>query len=220
MTRARTTAETLSAILESHALDLHVALPGTVRSYDAGAQTAEIELGVQRVLPAEDEEDEEDTPESLPILQSVPVAWPRGGSCFLHWPLAAGDTGLVVFCESDLSAWRESGGVVDPGVALRHGLSGAVFHPGLHVRGAPNASADGTYGRVGREGGPFVEFRETEIRAGGAQALAQASQVGIHLGAIKTALDTIATAASTTHLYDYDALNAADPIATSITKGD
>jgi hypothetical protein len=218
--RARTTAETLRQVVDSFGLDLHVALPGTIRSYDAESQTAEIELGTQRVIPAADEDEDDDTAETLPILPSVPVIWPSGGGHFIHWPLSAGDTVLVVFCETDLNAWRESGGVADPGVATRHGLSGGVALPGLRTRGNPIGAADGTYGRLGLDGGVVIEFRSGEIRVGGAQALAQSAQVETHLAAIKVALDTIATAAGATHLYDFDLLNTGDPIATSITKGD
>lgn len=206
--------------LESTMLDLHVALPGAVRSYDAETQTAEIEIGIQRVLPAESEDDAEDTPETLPILQSVPVAWPRGGGCFLHWPLAAGDTGLIVFAESDLNQWRASGGVVDPGIATRHGLSGGVFFPGLHTRPDPNGSASGDHGRVGKEGGPYVEFNGSQIRAGGAATLAKRDQLATHLQAIKAALDTIAAAAGAANSYNFTILDGADPIATSILRGE
>lgn len=219
MTRTRTTTEALRRVLDSFASDLHVALPGTVRSYDAATQTAEIELGVRRVLPAADEEQDEDTSEALPILPSVPVAWPRAGGFFLHWPMAAGDTVLVVFSESDLNAWRESGGVVDPGVALRHALSGAVCHPGLSTRANPIADADGTHGRIGNDGGVYIEFQPAEIRAGGAYTLAKRDQLATHLQAIETNLDTIATAAGAVNLYDFGVLDGIDPIATAVLKG-
>lgn len=227
--RNRSTTEALRSVLDSFASDLHVALPGVVRSYDAATQTADIEPGVQRVRSAADEEQDEDTAEALPVLPSVPVAWPRAGGHFLHWPLAAGDTVLLVFSESDLSAWRESGGVVDPGIGLRHGLGGAVAVPGLNTRGNPNADADGTYGRVGREGGPFVEFRPTEIQVGGDRELAEHGDLAVHLAAIAAGLDALAARIAVLDSgvaieVNYGAAARAgvligSPIATTITKG-
>lgn len=226
--RAKTITEALRSVLQSASMDLHVMLPGTVRSYDASSQTAEIELGVSRVLPAEDEDQSGDATEALPILPSVPVSWPRGGGCFLAWPLAEGDTGSVIFSESDLNTWRASGGVVDPGVATRHGLSGAVFLPGLHTRLNPLASADLNYGRVGYDGGPYIEFDPVEIRVGGSSALALQGQLNAHLAAIAADLATIAAGLTTPipePALQYGPVtgkpfkDVSSPIPTTITKG-
>ncbi len=222
MTRARTTAETLRRILDSFASDLHVALPGRIRSYDADTQTAEIELGIQRVRAADDQEQDPDTTESMPVLPSVPVVWPSSGGFFLHWPLAAGDTVQVLFNESDLNAWRDSdGSTVDPGVALRHALSGAVAYPGLRTRGNPIGDADGTHGRVGRDGGPYVEFRPDEIHVGGPAQLVKAAELRLHLKVIEADLDTIATAAGTVSTYIHDTLQGlGTDYRTETTKGE
>lgn len=229
MTRRRSTSETLRLVLESFAMDLHVAIPGIVRAYDAATQTATVEPGVQRVLSAADEDADEDAPESLPILQGVPVAWPRAGGHFVHWPMVAGDAVLLVFSEADINAWREAGGVVDPGVGTRHGLSGAVAIPGMFTLGDPNPSADGSNGRVGREGGPFVEFKASTIDVGGAVALAEEPDLEQHLAAIATALDAIAariTALDSGLALDGSyggiaraILGGIYPIATEITRG-
>lgn len=216
----QSTAETLRQILEANALEIHTALPGVVRSYNSADQTAEIRLGLLRVLPSTQEEDAEDETEELPILQSVPVAWPRGGGLFLHWPLEEGDSVLVCFCEVDTNAWRSSGGVADPGLPTRHGLSGAVAVPGLYPRSAVIESASGDYGRLGKDGGPYIEFHDAEIRVGGGRSLARQDRLAIHLQAIKASLDTIASAAGAANSYDYSALEAIESIATSITKGE
>jgi hypothetical protein len=230
MPRVQSTAETLRRVLESTLQDVHTALPGVVRSYDAGTQTAEIELGVQRVRAAEDEDVEEDAPEALPILQGVPVLWPRGGGYFLHWPLTAGDSVGVVFSESDMNAWRESGGVVDPGVGTRHGLSGALALPGLFPRGSTIGSADGTDGRAGKDGGPYIGFKTSTIEVGGATSLVEDPNLDAHLDAVASALDAIAARISAEHggaVIDPNygsaaraALLASNPYATSVTKGD
>lgn len=214
------TIHTLRAILESFSLDLHVALPGRVRSYDSSNQTAEIELGLQRVLSAPEPDEDPDTTESLPILPNVPVIWPSCNGFFLHFPLSEGDTVQVVFNELDLNAWREGdGGPVDPGVALRHALSGAVAYPGLRTRGNPNGDADGTHGRVGRAGGPYVEFQPSEIHVGGSEQLVTAAELQAHLIAIDAAIDVVAAAAGTASPYNHTVTLGTNDYRTTTTKG-
>ena len=197
MTQTLNTAEMLVRALQAQRLEIHTGLPGIVRSYDSSAQTAEIELALTRPLPARDEEDGEDTFETLPILPSVPVFWPRAGGFYLHWPLAAGDSGFVMFSELDMNSWRNTGDVSDPGVGLRHGLSGGVFMPGVFPRTSPNAFASGLHGRIGEEGGSFIEFRSDtdQIHAAGTSALALQTQMATELAKIIAALGS-ATAPS------------------------
>lgn len=178
MTQPLSMAELLRRVVESQRSDLHTALPGIVRSYDASSQTAEVELALTRPLPAEDENDEEDTFETLPVLPSVPVAWPRGGGFYFHCPLTDGDSVLVVFCESDTNAWRNSGGVSDPSVTLRHTLSGPVAIPGLYPRNDTLADADGSNATFGSDGGLKVTVTSSALEVdGNSDAAALASKV-------------------------------------------
>lgn len=193
MTRNRNIRDVLDRVLEAFSLNLHVALPGVVQSYDAETQTADIVPGIQRVIPGDDEDEDEDTTESLPVLASVPVAFPRGGGYFLSMPLQPGDGVLVVFNEMDTDVWRSSDGeVVDPGTALRHGLSGGVAIPGMFTRSAALGSASGVYARLGRDvTGPLLDIRDGTIQVGGNVALAEAPNLQTHLSAIAAALDGI-----------------------------
>jgi hypothetical protein len=69
--------------------------------------------------------------EELPKLPNVPVLFPRSAAFSATWPIAKGDTVLVVFCSSAIGNWRESGDVADPGDLRRHDLSHAVAIPGV-----------------------------------------------------------------------------------------
>lgn len=223
-------AEVLRQILEGDRVDLHTAMPGVVRSYDDETQTAEIALGVARVIPAADEDDP-DLVEPLPILPSVPVLWPRASGGYLHIPIAAGDGVLVLFCESDLNRWRETGQAgEDPGVHTRHGLSGAVAIAGLHWRGNPNPDAAGSFDqpaglRLGIEGGPRIDIRGSQIKAGGENPLAKSEPTSTILDAIVTDLQTLAAAINVIASgavvvpTSAQAVAAANPIATSTLRG-
>lgn len=212
-------ADTLSRVIDAALLDVHTALPGRVRSYDAATQRADVILGARRVVPAADEDTEEDTSEELPILVSVPVVWPTGGGYRLHAPLAAGDGVLVIFPESSIDRWLDSGDVADPALPTRHGIDGAIAIPGLGFRGGRISSAPTDGLVVGRDGGPEIKITSSEVRAGGTAALAEADDVKVHLTAISAALATIAAAAMTTSSYVYATVLGTSPIATTVTKG-
>jgi len=123
-----TLAEIIRSALDARLLDLHVALPCRVESYDATAQTVEVMPLVRRAI----EDDIGETQhEDLPKLPNVPVLFPRSAAFSATWPLAPGDTVLVVFCSSAIGNWRESGDLADPGDLRRHDLSHAIAIPGI-----------------------------------------------------------------------------------------
>lgn len=110
--------EILRGVQDQLAARIHTSLPAIVKAYDSSTQTATVQLAVQL------------RGQNVPPLADVPVAFPGGAAGFVHVPLAAGDTVLVVFTEEDFSAWLGSGSVSAPAVLARHGLH-AVAIPGL-----------------------------------------------------------------------------------------
>jgi hypothetical protein len=215
-------AETVRRVLEQDRADLHVCLPGKVRSYNQEAQTAEIELGIRRVVPAPDDDDPDDV-RDYPILPAVPVLCLSGGGYFAHFPLSVGDRVLVLFAESDLNEWRRTGDTCDPGLSTRHGLSGAVCIPGIHYQGNALSIEDtGAEPRltIGRVGGPQIHVNESQIECGGTLSLALGNDVRAHLTKISADLVTVFAAATAgTPTYNYVTEIAANPINTDTVKG-
>lgn len=174
-----TPAETLRRVLDARLADLHTALPGRVRAYDAATQTADIEPMIKRGVPTGGEEDEVAL-ETLPVLPSVPVLFPSGGQCFVTFPLAVGDPVLLVFSERDTNQFRATGAVSDPGVPTMHGLSGAVAIPcAFGPRSAAMSGVNSTDLVVGRQGGlANLTIKSGTAEVGGAaDAVALASRV-------------------------------------------
>lgn len=99
--------ELLDAILTSRLRSVHTALPGTLRSYDAEAQTATVECAVQLEATT-------GAFQAVAPLADVPVTVPGA------W--AAGDRCLLVFCEESFAKWMSTGSVEPPEVLVRHGL--------------------------------------------------------------------------------------------------
>lgn len=158
--------DVLDARFDAALLDLHTALPGVVKSYDATKQVADIQPTIKRI-----DRDENGTKVVLdpPVISSVPILWPRAGGYFVTFPLAPGDSVLLVFCESELGAWLDSGQVAHPGDEGRHTLSGAVAIPGLFpVAGALGAGDAGTGHMVlGKVGGPQIHIDAATVQLGG-----------------------------------------------------
>jgi hypothetical protein len=127
-------AEVIADAIESALIDVHVSLPGKVEKYDAATQTANVQLQVKRMLP---DSAGSYSSESLPVLQNIPVQFPRTSGAVLALPVAVGDTWRVVFSEMSLDQWRSKGVETSPGDVGRHTLSGGVFQPGL----VPNSEA-------------------------------------------------------------------------------
>jgi len=95
---------------------------------------------------------------------------------------------LIVFAESDLGAWRDSGQDSDPGDERRHGLAGAVFIPGLDTVARALVDAGTGHLVVGKDGGPAIHIDASFVQLGAAvgQFIALANLV-------QTALNTIVT---------------------------
>jgi hypothetical protein len=126
--------ELVRLALESWARDIHTAIPGRIEKYDAAKQVADVLPVIRDARPAETGETELFDP---PVIPNVPVQWPRGGGYALHFPLAKGDHVILLFQESAIGQWRESGEVAEPGDLTRFGFGYPIAIPGI----APNAGA-------------------------------------------------------------------------------
>ncbi len=178
------------AVLEAFQADdrarLHVALPGRVESYDPATQTADIKPMVLAVT--RDQDDTRGT-DPHPVIPAVPVAFSRGGGYFVTFPLVAGDSGLLVFCEADLGPWRATGVDSDPLDDGRHTLAGAVFYPGLETVARALATRP-DHLVLGKEGGLEIHLDDTFVQLGavGGQLVALSNLVDARFAAIHDAL--------------------------------
>ena len=79
---------------------IHTAIPGIVVNYDRATNRATVHAAVDLLLT-------DGTTRPRPLLTDVPVLWPSGGGFTFTWPLTAGDGVLLVFCERDISAFKQ-----------------------------------------------------------------------------------------------------------------
>ena len=121
MTQDPTLAEALADAFEARLLDVHVSMICRVTAYDASTQRVSVQAVNQRAYV--DESDETQV-ENFPVFQDVPVAFAGTATDNITWPIAVGDTCVVVFSENSNGAWlRRGGGPIDPQDYRRHSLS-------------------------------------------------------------------------------------------------
>lgn len=129
-------AEVVTDAIDSRLLDLHTCMPAIVRSYDDAKGTCKVQPAVRRKLDGE--------LETLPEIDSVPVAWPGAGGAVLKMALASGDMVWLMFPEADWATYKDSGAVSAPGDLTRHDLTGCVAYPMARVS-PPAAVGAGWY---------------------------------------------------------------------------
>ena len=127
--------EVIRRYVEQRLCQVHTAIPGEVVDYDAGTRLATVQPTIKALY-------ESAGPIARPPIPNVRVVMPGGNGMEVSLPLAAGDTGLIVFCERSLDEWMTQGGNVTPETTRKHDLMDAVFFPGLaHDRNVPSGGS-------------------------------------------------------------------------------
>ena len=100
---------------------MRVASPGIIQSFNAATQTVIVLVAIREKVITPDGKDF--TWEDIPELVDVPILIPRAGGFELALPVNAGDECLVVFGDTCMDAWWQSGGVQNQMDRRRHDLS-------------------------------------------------------------------------------------------------
>ena len=136
--------------------NLRVASPGIVQSFNAKEQTVTVKISIRekRVKP-----DGTEVWEDIPPLVDVPVVFPRGGGYVLTFPVQPGDECLVVFGDSCMDAWWQSGGIQNQIDCRRHDLSDgyAILGPWSQPRTISGYSTSSVQLRT-ESGGACIEI--------------------------------------------------------------
>jgi len=141
MSGTPTLGEAIGALVEHRLEDVHVATPAKVLEYDRTTQRMTAQPLIKRGYI---DEDGVRQVKSLPAITNVPVVFPGAGGISITFPIAAGDTVLLVFSEFSLDKWLQTGAHSDPLDDRRHALSDAIAIPGLRPFSAPVDSTHAT----------------------------------------------------------------------------
>lgn len=119
--------EAMRAAMDARQAATYTAMPGIVVSFDPEAVTVSVRPVVQGTVQASTGAY---STVDLPVLEDVPVVFPRGGNCTLTFPISAGDEVMLVFSSRCIDGWWQTG-QVSPAIDSRmHSLSDAVAIPG------------------------------------------------------------------------------------------
>lgn len=100
-------------------LNIRVAMPGIIQSFDATSQTATVQLAIRERVNINGNQEWTE----IPLLVDVPVLFPRAGGYSITFPVSQGDECLVVFADCCFDAFWQSGGVQNQVDRRRHDLS-------------------------------------------------------------------------------------------------
>lgn len=143
-----TLADAIRRAVDLAVADVHVAIPGRVERVDL----AKALVDVKPLVKDRYEEDGVAKSQSVPVVTNVPLVFPGAGGMRISFPVAKGDTVLLVFSERSLDSWLVRGGEVDPLDDRRHSLSDAVAIPGLHDFAHPWKGISSSAVTIGKDG--------------------------------------------------------------------
>jgi len=126
--RMKSQTEPLKRMMDDFGVKLRVAMPGIIQSFDSAKQTVTVQLVIREKLslggqPYQDV--------AIPIIEDVPVFMPRAGNFVLTMPITAGDECLVIFADSCIDSWWESGALGNQMDRRRHDLSDGIALVGI-----------------------------------------------------------------------------------------
>ena len=101
---------------------------GTIKAFDSAKQTATVAINFMRVqkdIPTEDKELVDQTV-NYPLLVNCPVFILFGGTGRITFPIAAGDSCLVLFCDRDIDGWYKNGATLPPNSERVHDLNDGI----------------------------------------------------------------------------------------------
>jgi hypothetical protein len=119
--RTRQEAEIYNRIMDGIGFNMRVCCPGIIQSFDSTSQTVTVKCAVRERVNIEGNL----TWTEIPLLVDVPIVIPRAGGYMVTFPITAGDECLVVFADSCIDAWYQSGGIQNQIDRRRHDLSDA-----------------------------------------------------------------------------------------------
>jgi hypothetical protein len=144
-----TLADVARAAAENAVAELHVAVPARVERVDLAKGIIDA-----KPLVKDRRYDRDGQPQaiSVAVVSNVPLVFPGAGGFRVTFPVAVGDTVLLVFSERSLDLWLVQGGEVDPLDDRRHHLSDAVAIPGLRDFGHAWKGIDTGSITIGKDG--------------------------------------------------------------------
>ena len=126
-------------MLTNFATSFNCSSLATVVSFNSANQTVNLSINYVRVFknanadPANLDEANQQQNVYLPypVIVQCPVFIIQGGGSYLTFPITAGDTGLVLFSDRELTTWLTTGQITYPQNQRTHDLSDGIYLGGI-----------------------------------------------------------------------------------------
>lgn len=162
---------------------------GIIQSFDSQTQSATIQLALKKVINISLDGIREVS--DYPVLLQCPIMILSGGSSALTFPIAQGDTCIVLFNDREIDNWYVNGGIQTPSTPRLHDKSDALAIVG--IRNTQNAISNYFNGtRLSHDANTHIDFTAGKIDLYG--------DVTIH-GTLST-VDGRGTIVYNTHIHD------------------
>lgn len=112
---------------------IRVSMPGTIVSFNTASQTAQVKPQISDNIVLNSKQ----MWVPLPVIDDVPVSFPRGGDWSLTLPVKPGDSCILVFADSCIDAFQQSGSESTQAEVRHHDLSDAMAIVGISTGNAP-----------------------------------------------------------------------------------
>lgn len=154
---------------DNFSMNLRVASPGIIESFDSDAQTVTVKVAIRERIVCNHpsfiaKHGANVGNEEIGLLLDVPIVVPRAGGYAITFPIQIGDECLVIFSDTCIDAWFQSGGIQNQMSLRRHDLSDgfAIIGPWSQPRILPGYSTDSVQMRSD-DGVNYVEISSSEM---------------------------------------------------------
>lgn len=164
--------------------EINCVLIGTIVAFDVDTQTASISVNYSKKiiggLPIGDNR-VADRLVNYPLLINCPVIILTGGAGYMTFPIVAGDSCLVLFCDREIDSWMESGASNPPNIQRMHDINDGIALVGIR----PYTNPIENYNVLG----PTIQMGTGLVSVQADGVVIQAKMV-----TLRTALDMLLTA--------------------------
>lgn len=175
----------VNMLMDKLKFEIRCAAPGIIKSFDAEKQIVDVQLATRERITQEGVFQHM----KIPLLQDVPIFMPRAGNFILTVPITVGDECLVVFSDTNIDAWFQSGGEENLQMtSRRHDLSDAFAICGVwcQKRTVSNYSTSSMQLRS-LDGSQSIEIKDNEISIKSSAAINITSQGNLSVKSTGTA---------------------------------
>lgn len=204
-------------LLSKFASSLNCVSVGTIQSFDAQTQTAEVSINLYRTIIGTGQPD---TFMEYPLLLNCPVSFLFGGAGSLTFPVQKGDSCILLFCDRDMDTWLASGQVSPPNSLRMHDISDAIAIVGVRpsTRALSNYVTDGVELRLESSRVLLKDSSALMETASAAVECAEKVSVRTAVATLKEALDQFVDAVKSAVTTDGQSMNPATQAALTAVK--